>query len=97
MGEGFASIQCYGPSRVESNAISFNAAISACEKGGKWAAGLYLFDEMSYSLVELDTISFNAAISACEKGCKWEKALHLLLINTITFISAICACDRGCF
>eukprot|EP00445_Apocalathium_hangoei_P025428 CAMPEP_0203934492 /NCGR_PEP_ID=MMETSP0359-20131031/72429_1 /ASSEMBLY_ACC=CAM_ASM_000338 /TAXON_ID=268821 /ORGANISM="Scrippsiella Hangoei, Strain SHTV-5" /LENGTH=51 /DNA_ID=CAMNT_0050864207 /DNA_START=3 /DNA_END=155 /DNA_ORIENTATION=+ len=33
--------------RWEGNAITYNAAVSACEKGGQWAQALQLFREMA--------------------------------------------------
>eukprot|EP00973_Karenia_brevis_P021731 2988367-Karenia_brevis.AAC.1 len=47
--------------------ISFNAAISACEKGGPWQHVAPLLDEMWRALRFCNVISFNAVISACEK------------------------------
>eukprot|EP00973_Karenia_brevis_P045483 6299802-Karenia_brevis.AAC.1 len=41
---------------------SFNAAISACEKGQQWEHAL------------ADVMSFISAISACEKQWQWERA-----------------------
>merc|ERR1711924_215713 len=58
--------------------ISFNAAISACEKGRKWECALELLETMSGRGVKPNVVSFNAVISACEKGRKWERALDLL-------------------
>ena len=58
--------------------ISYNAAISACEKGSQWEKALGLLQEMTSSGIKPNVISYNAAISACEKGSQWEKALGLL-------------------
>ena len=60
---------------VQSNAVTFSAAISACEKGGEWERALHLVGTMLRSSVESSTIAFNATLSACEKGAEWEKAL----------------------
>ena len=54
------------------NVIGFNAAISACEKGGQWQRALSLFDDMCKAGVSMDVISFNAAISAFEKRGQWQ-------------------------
>ena len=50
------------------NAISYSAAISACEKGQQWQRALELLEEMKAAGVAPNVISYNAAISACEKG-----------------------------
>ena len=57
------------------DAISYDAAISACEKGGQWQEGLLLLKEMQDVAVTSDVISSYAATSACEKGMRWQKAL----------------------
>ena len=56
------------------NVISFNAVISACEKGGQWQRALSLLDDMHRAGVTLNAISFNAAILTCEKGGQWQRA-----------------------
>ena len=57
-------------SRVEADTITYNAAISACEKAGQWVRALQLLDGMANSRTEANTITYNAAISACEKAGK---------------------------
>ena len=52
--------------------MSFNAAISACEKGKQWEGALGLLQEMVHQLLPPDVVSFNTAVSACEKGKEWE-------------------------
>jgi pentatricopeptide repeat protein len=65
---------------IEPNAITYSAAISACEKGdGQWEMALELLNEMKERGIEPNVITYSAAISACEKGDgQWEKALELL-------------------
>ncbi len=53
--------------RVERNTITYNAGISACEKGGEWAMARQLLGAMVQGR-ERNTITYNAGISACEKG-----------------------------
>ena len=62
---------------VERNNITYNAAIGACEKGGRWGEALALLGEMrrrAWSGIRSRT----RRISACEKGGQWKKALLLL-------------------
>ncbi len=62
-------------SQLEPNVISYNSAISACEKGQQWEQALRLLLEMRSSRLEPNVMSYNSAISACEKGQQWEQAL----------------------
>ena len=59
--------------KVAVDAVSYNAAISACQKAWNWQAALHLMSEMPASNV----VSFSTALSACQKGFQWEQALHL--------------------
>jgi pentatricopeptide repeat protein len=52
---------------VRSSNITYNAAISACEKNRELQQALDLFVRMLGVRVQRDTITYNAAISACEK------------------------------
>jgi len=82
---------------VAPNTITYNAAISACEKGGEWERALELLGGMEAAGVAPNTVTYNAAISACEKGGKWERALELLdgmeaagvAPDTVTYSAAI--------
>ena len=88
---------------VEPNVISFNATISACEKGGQWERAVSLLDEMRGAGVEPDVISFNAAIQACATAGQPSAALTLFVaakrrvapsrvtINAV--LDAICSFD----
>eukprot|EP00613_Pedinella_sp_CCMP2098_P060822 CAMPEP_0171986624 /NCGR_PEP_ID=MMETSP0993-20121228/274965_1 /TAXON_ID=483369 /ORGANISM="non described non described, Strain CCMP2098" /LENGTH=289 /DNA_ID=CAMNT_0012639535 /DNA_START=27 /DNA_END=896 /DNA_ORIENTATION=+ len=87
---------------VEPNAVSYNAAISACEKGRQWEKAVGLINSMHNRGVEPNVISYSAAISACEKGGQWEKAVELLNSmqdrgvepNVISYSAAISACGK---
>ena len=54
--------------KVIPNEISYNATISACEKGGRWQQALMLLEAMQKVKVTPSEISYTATISACEKG-----------------------------
>ena len=47
------------------NVVSWNAAMSACEKGKQWGGALGLLQDMVHQLLAPDVVSLNAAISAC--------------------------------
>ena len=56
----------------------FNAAISACERGGDWKGALTLLQELQSHSLRPDQTTHNAVISACEKGSRWRTALQFL-------------------
>ena len=70
---------------VAPNVITYNAAFSACEKGGQWECAVGLMEEMRAAGVAPDVITYNAAISACEKGGQWEHAVGLMKEMTIGY------------
>ncbi|CAJ1420432.1 unnamed protein product [Effrenium voratum] len=84
------------------DAVSHNAAISACEKVGAWEQALDLLQDLR-RLGLLSTLSFNAAISACARTFRWDLALLLredlascgLQPDLITYSSLISACEKG--
>ena len=59
--------------------ISYNSAISACDKGQQWKQALSLLLERWTSQLAPGVISYNSAIIACVKGQLWEQASRLLL------------------
>ena len=50
--------------KVQADVVSFNAAISACEKGGQWQRALALFGAMPEASAQANEVSFNASIRA---------------------------------
>lgn len=44
--------------------ISYNSAISACERGRQWAMALWLLELLQEEKLQGDLITYNAAISA---------------------------------
>eukprot|EP00913_Durusdinium_trenchii_P027254 g25569.t1 len=82
---------------------SFNATISACEKGQQWHWALELFDSLCQTpSVQPDTITFNASISACEKAAQWQHALGFFMLmsgqaapNEITYNATISALEKA--
>ena len=56
---------------------SYNAAISACEKGQCWELALELLEDCK-TWATANSISYNAAISAIQKAGQWQHAFALL-------------------
>ena len=89
--------------KVPPDVISYNATISAFEKGGQWQQALMLFEAMPRAKVISNEISYNATISACEKGGRWQQALMLfeamqkakVTPSEISYTATISACEKG--
>ncbi|CAK0841584.1 unnamed protein product [Prorocentrum cordatum] len=83
-GAGTAEGDAGGEAGAPRRHLSYNAGISACEKGEQWQRGqqwqraLGLLSEMRQVRVEPTFISYNAGISSCEKCKQWQRALGLL-------------------
>ena len=58
--------------------ISYNAAISACEKGDMWQLAHGLLLAARHAKLEMNVISFNALLGATEKASLWQRSLALL-------------------
>ena len=48
--------------------ITYNATISACEKGRPWQRAAGFFEEMQSHGPQAGVITYDATISACDKG-----------------------------
>ena len=85
------------------NAITYNALISACEKGKQPEQALEILVYMKQQGVVPDVITYNALISACEKGLQPEQALEMIyeiqqqgvVPDVITYNAFISACERA--
>lgn len=80
--------------------ISYNSAISACEKASCWQLALSLQVALGSAS---DVISFSAAISACENAQKWQQAIGLFSelqtqrveTNLILCNAVLSACEKA--
>merc|ERR1711974_19839 len=61
---------------VRPDAISFNAAITACEKCERWQESLGVLCEMLMQRVQPNVPSYYAAVTACENGDWWQSLRH---------------------
>ena len=53
--------------QVQPDTVSYNAAISSCEKGVQWEKALWLLAEQMIAYLQPDAISYAATISSCER------------------------------
>ena len=58
-------------------AITYNALVSACEKGMKLGRAVERFDTMQQQSLAPDVLTLNALVIACEKGTTPLQALKL--------------------
>ena len=99
----FGLLRTMAGAKVEANNSSYNAAISAYEKGKEWQLAFGLLSTMAGVPMEAKTISYTAAIRACEKGQEWQLAFGLpstmarakRKAETSSYIATISACVKG--
>lgn len=60
------------------NIITYNAVISACEKGRRLPEALEVFCQMQDRRTRADLCTYNALISTCEKCNRMESAMTIL-------------------
>ena len=88
---------------VQRDVISFNATMSALEKGGQTLNALQLFEAIPSSQLSPDLISFNSAISLYQRADQWQCALSVfydipsvnLSPDVVTVNSMMVACEKG--
>ena len=82
-----------------SDVITYNALISACEKGNQPQQALQLFEAMRQQGMLPDVITHSVLISTCEKRKQLERAPALRgdeaarLPDVITYNALISACE----
>ena len=58
---------------VSPDLITYNAVVSACEKGGQWALALSIFNQMELGGSELpNCVTGQGLLSACERESSWD-------------------------
>ncbi|CAE8601479.1 unnamed protein product [Polarella glacialis] len=81
------------------DAVTFNAAIGACERAQRWSEALSLLSSMLRQGVPQSVVTYNAVMAACANGKQWERALSLFRAmpeaSSASFAVAIAACGRG--
>eukprot|EP00974_Lingulodinium_polyedra_P007963 758673-Lingulodinium_polyedra.AAC.1 len=58
--------------------ISYNAAVSDCEKATQWELAVELLAQMPRAGLRCNAITCDVAVSASEKAAQWWLALRLL-------------------
>ncbi|CAE8624273.1 unnamed protein product [Polarella glacialis] len=76
------------------NEISYNAAISACEKGGQWLGALTLLQQMRDARLTAISQARSTVISACSRAGCWQDAL---CAGGFSEIAEVTACDLDSF
>ena len=79
--------------------VAYRLAISACARGGQWADGIRLLQELR-QISPPDVVAYTAAITGCEYAGEWKQAFGLLDMmrkdgvpaNEVTMSSVIGAC-----
>ena len=76
------AVRCGAQRALKPDVISYNAAMSACDKGRQWQRALEVMEGMPQRALKPDVIGYSAAISACDKGGQWQRALDCLLYTS---------------
>ena len=92
-----SEIQC----QLGVSTYSFNCALGACERAGRWEAAIELLARMGRQKAQADEISFSSLIDSCENS--WPAAVNALQQmldaelrpNVITHSSLIRVCATG--
>jgi len=77
----------YLPTGIEPNAVSYNAAISACEKAGRWLDAIGLFEGMKKSGIpeaQPDMVTYSALLSALATSHQVYKGTVVSAIKCIS-------------
>lgn len=86
-----------------SHTVSYNAALSACSRAGRWMLVFSLLSHMKESKAKLDAISYSVAVRTCGVGGRWQQASLLIAemvkasvhANRIVLTAGISACRKG--
>ncbi|CAJ1439987.1 unnamed protein product [Effrenium voratum] len=84
---------------LEMDVITFNAAVSVCQKAAQWQAAWAIFAETSGGL-QPSIVTANALVSSCEQYGRWQQA-HWIVHATslrpdiITFNAACSASEKA--
>ena len=76
MAAGAEADEGHASRRYPCDTIAYNAAISACEKGGQWQWALQLMEDIQAKGIPANTITYDTAIRAYQKGRQWQWALR---------------------
>ena len=78
--------------QIQQDVISYNAAVSACEKGGQWQEALALFEGMSSVQLQPNLISFNALFDN-QEICASEFASRIFQECNLPTICSLRECE----
>eukprot|EP00439_Symbiodinium_sp_Y106_P019042 s1768_g2.t1 len=89
-----------GLQRLTPDAVSYNVAISACQKQELWQWAMLLLHELWDSRLRASVITYSVAIGAAHAAGRWAWALHFLqrldrdgeAPNVITFNAVLSTC-----
>ena len=87
---------------LESNIVTQNSLMMACNKAQQWMKSLDLWDGLAEHRLDPTSISYTSVMGTCEAGARWIEALQFfknMQLSNITHIAvhtaAISACGKG--
>ena len=78
---------------LHADIITYNSAISACEKLGQWQIALGLMTSMSSSATVPNMVTLSSAISCTVQAGKWQEALRLYKILVESEMPTVITCN----
>ncbi|CAJ1378874.1 unnamed protein product [Effrenium voratum] len=84
------------------NALTYGAALKACQKAGRWRDALSLLREMADER-RVSAVALNSAMDACVRGKRWQHALVLfedfrrlsVESDVVSYCTAVGACAQA--
>eukprot|EP00929_Paragymnodinium_shiwhaense_P114529 TRINITY_DN8297_c2_g1_i2.p1 TRINITY_DN8297_c2_g1~~TRINITY_DN8297_c2_g1_i2.p1 ORF type:complete len:413 (+),score=90.46 TRINITY_DN8297_c2_g1_i2:106-1344(+) len=84
--------------------VSFNAAITACQRGGQWELALSIFEDAVRLGFDPDVFTYSALLSAAQSAQRWPLALQVfhermcdaaVEPDDFVYSTIIAACEKG--
>ncbi|CAL1169327.1 unnamed protein product, partial [Cladocopium goreaui] len=99
---GLQAFTALNLSKMAPDVVSFNAAISSCEKGSNWQLALHLLSDMAEEQLLPDVISFSSTLCSLDAAELWPLALEIfawlcrgLEPNVYSYNAVISSCQNG--
>eukprot|EP00913_Durusdinium_trenchii_P012603 g11836.t1 len=102
-GSSAANLKPRWKRKLQPNTVSYNAAISACERDGRWQVASQLMAQRLSQRLKVDVAGLGALVSTCCQASQWERAINWVisplarqnLVDASCASAALLACQRS--